>query len=237
MEAIKKLLDKYKTMPMERREFFLKFFRNIPAAVSKQVILMEVKKGQHILEAGAPCDAVYFLLKGKVSGEVYTSRGKASSFMDFSQMWILGDFELFNDYAEYCVAIVAEQNCALLKLAKDTYKSWIRNDANALYLRIQNILSVLTFERRIDREYMQKNSKERLILLLVRFYETGVKDKNGLHTVQYTQGELADKIGVNLRSVQRSISALEIEQLVQLKKGKMVISCEQYEKLLELAGE
>ena len=105
---------------------------------------------------------------------------------------------------------------------------------NALYLRTNNILSVLTFERSVDREFLQKNSKERLCLLLMRFYEIGMKDKNGNYTVQHTQGELADKIGVNLRSVQRSIAALESEQLVQLKKGKMVISPEQYEKLTQV---
>ena len=71
-------------------------------------------------------------------------------------------------------------------------------------------------------------------MLLVRFYETGTKDKQGTYAVQHTQPELADKIGVNLRSVQRSISALESEQLVQLKKGKMVISREQYEMLARL---
>ena len=52
--------------------------------------------------------------------------------------------------------------------------------------------------------------------------------------MQYTQTELADKIGVNLRSVQRSIAALESENLVHLKKGKMVISREQYETIAGL---
>ena len=219
-------------MPVERLEYFLKLFDKIPHQTVEHIVSTKVKKGDYILKAGEPCDAVFFLLKGKVSGEVSSPQGRAYSFMDFSQMCVLGDYEMFYEGAEYIVSIRAEQNCTLLKLSRDHYVSWIKQDVNALFLRTNNILSVLTFERSVDRAYLQKNSKERLCLLLMRFYEIGIKDSNGNFTVQYTQGELADKIGVNLRSVQRSIASLESEQLVQLKKGKMVISKEQYEKLV-----
>ena len=221
-------------MPEDRREYFLKLFDKVPHQTVEHIVSAKVKKGDYILKAGEPCDMVYFLLKGNVTGEASNSQGRAFSFMDFSKMCVLGDYEMFYDCDEYIVSIRAEQSCYLLKLSRDHYMSWVKQDVNALYLRIQNTLSVLTFERSVDREYLQMNSKERLCLLLVHFYETGIKDKNGLYAVQYTQSELADKIGVNLRSVQRSIAALESEQLVQLKKGKMVISREQYEKLAQM---
>lgn len=237
MDLIKKLLDEDKTVPPERRAYLLEFFRYIPDETAKHILPAEVKKGQYVLKAGTPCDMVYFLLKGNVTGEAYASRGRAYSFMDFSEMSILGDFELFDPRDEYSLSIRAEQDCSLLKLSMEQYKNWVRQDANALHLRIRNILSVLSFERRIDREYLQKNSKERLIILLARFYERGNKDELGNYTVRHTQAELADKTGVNLRSVQRSIAALEHEQLVELKKGKIVLSREQYEKLRQFAEE
>ena len=229
-----KLLEKIQDVSDDRREYFLNLFHNISNETLDQIVHIEVKKGQYILKAGAPADTVYFLLRGKVTGEAYTNRGRTYSFMDFSQMWVLGDYELFYDCEEYVISIRAEQDCTLMILSKQHYLNWVRSDANALYLRMQNMLSVLTFERRIDRESLQKSSKERLAMILVRFYETGSKDRFGTYIVQYTQTELADKTGVNLRSVQRSIAALESEQLVQLRKGKMVISPEQYEKLAQL---
>ena len=234
MKSMRQLLEENNDIPADRLDYFLKLFDKIPHQTVEHIVSAKVKKGDYILKAGEPCDTVYFLLKGKVTGEASSEQGRAYSFMDFTQMCVLGDYEMFYDCAEYIVSIRAEQNCSLLKLSRDQYVNWIQQDVNALYLRTSNILSVLTFERSVDREFMQKNSKERLCLLLVRFYEVGVKDKNGSYTVQYTQGQLADKIGVNLRSVQRSIAALESEQLVQLKKGKMVISQEQYERLAQV---
>ena len=233
MKTIKQLLEE-NDIPAERREYFQKLFDKIPHQTVEHIVCAKIKKGDYILKAGEPCEAVYFLLKGKVAGEAYTNQGRAYSFLDFSQMYVLGDYEMLYESSEHVISIKAEQNCVLLKLSRDHYINWIKQDVTALYLRTNNILSVLTFERSVDREFMQKNSKERLCLLLVRFYEVGAKDKNGNYTVRYTQAELADKIGVNLRSVQRSIAALESEQLIQLKKGKMVISREQYEKMAQV---
>lgn len=230
MKTLKQLLEE-NDMPLERRAYFLKLFDKIPHQTVEHIVSTKVRKGDYVLKAGEPCEAVYFLLKGKVAGEAYTDQGRAYSFLDFSNMYVLGDYEMLYNCSEHIISIKAEQNCVLLKLARDHYINWIKQDVAALYLRTSNILSVLTFERSVDREFLQKSSKERLALLLVRFYENNEKDKGGCYTVEYTQSELADKIGVNLRSVQRSIAAMESEQLVQLKKGKMVISYEQYEKL------
>ena len=152
-------------------------------------------------------------------------------------MWVLGDYELFYDCEEYVISIRAEQDCTIMILSKQHYLNWVRSDANALYLRMQNMLSVLTFERRIDRESLQKSSKERLAMILVRFYETGVKDRFGAYTVQFTQSELADKTGVNLRSVQSSIASLRDDGLVSLKSGKMIMSSEQYVKMKQYTEE
>lgn len=231
MKSMKQLLEEHKDMPPERRDYFLKLFDKIPHQTVEHIVSAKIRKGDYILKAGEPCEAVYFLLKGKVTGEAYTDQGRAYSFLDFSNMFVLGDYEMLYDCTEHVISIKAEQNCSVLKLSRDHYINWIKQDVSALYLRTSNILSVLAFERSVDREFLQKSSKERLCLLLVRFYEIGTKDKGGSYTVQYTQSELADKIGVNLRSIQRSIAALEKDQLVQLKKGKMVISPEQYELL------
>ena len=74
-------------------------------------------------------------------------------------------------------------------------------------------------------------------MILVRFYESGSKDRFGTYIVQYTQTELADKTGVNLRSVQRSIASLRDDGLVSLKSGKMIINSEQYIKLKQYTEE
>lgn len=51
--------------------------------------------------------------------------------------------------------------------------------------------------------------------------------------IDFTQTELADKIGFNVRSVQRSIASLEEKAMISVTKGKIVMSAGQYALLKE----
>ena len=48
---------------------------------------------------------------------------------------------------------------------------------------------------------------------------------------QDTDGALSDRGGFNVRSVQRSIAALEKENLITLESGKITVSQEQFVKM------
>ena len=78
----------------------------------------------------------------------------------------------------------------------------------------------------MDREYLLMGCKERLIDYLVRFYEKN--DKNEKIKIEKTQMELADKVGFNVRSIQRNIALLEKEKMISLENGKMTITRKQY---------
>ena len=73
--------------------------------------------------------------------------------------------------------------------------------------------------------------KERLVDYLVKSFENGQKDSQGRHRVPKTQAELADRIGYNVRSIQRSIAALEKEELISNENGKIMLTQEQVSQL------
>ena len=54
---------------------------------------------------------------------------------------------------------------------------------------------------------------------------------------QDTDGALSDRGGFNVRSVQRSIAALEKENLITLESGKITVSQEQFVKMREYLEE
>lgn len=221
-----------KTEPA-RQQYLGGLFKNLPEEVAKEIQYVEVEKGECLFLAGDPCDTVFFVLKGCVNGTDYSKKGEAYSFMDVSKMYVVGDFELFYDCPEYCVSIRAEQDCVLLRLSSERYLQWIRHDENALFLRLGNVLDTLTYERRIDRKYLHMDCRERLTLILTTYYENGEKDPAGGYKVRKTQTELAEKVGFNVRSIQRSIASLEKEGLISVINGKIHISREQYLRLLE----
>ena len=55
--------------------------------------------------------------------------------------------------------------------------------------------------------------------------------------INKTQSDLSDRIGFNVRSVQRNIAALEKDGLISIENGKITISSEQFLRLKEYENE
>lgn len=231
MESKEYLFEVIAKIECDRRKYFESLFKYIPEAIVKEIFYEEIRKNEFILSAGDPNYSVFFLLKGQVIGLDYHKLGRVYSFMDFTKMNILGDFEAFGGTSKYGVTIRATEDCKLLKISTKSYLNWIRHDENALFLRLNNIINTLTLERKFDREYLFMGCKERLMIYLAKLYEKKHNDTSGILKVEKTQAELADKVGFNVRSVQRSIASLEKEGFITISNGKIVISREQYLKL------
>ena len=217
----------------ERRQYLTDFFKHVPNAVAEEFRYAEIKENEKIISVGEPCDVVYIVLEGDVKGVDYYKTGVAYSFMDFSEMFILGEYELFSGEKEHLVSVYADTDCKVLKISANRYLNWIQHDENALFLRLKNILQTLPKERKREREYLRMGCRERVISYLVHFYEKNIKtvSKNGAVKIRLTQAELSEKVGFNIRSVQRVIASLEAAKMVSIESGKMVLSYEQYLKL------
>lgn len=233
MESKEQLFNLIAKGEVERAKYLESLFKYIPESVTREITYKEFRKDEVILYAGDVCDSIYFVLKGQVVGLEHQKTGRVYSFMDFTKMNVLGDFEAFSDSTRYGVTVCAASDCCLLRVSTQSYLKWIRHDENALYLRLNHILTTLSSERKIDRGYIFMDCKERLISYLVNLYESEKVTGKGTFKVQKTQGELADKVGANVRSVQRSIAALEKSGLIGLENGKILISKEQYQLLSE----
>lgn len=233
MKAKEQLLKQISKKDQERHQYLSELFKFLPDIMIDEFLYCEVKKGGNIILGGEPAKYVYIVLDGDVKGMDYYQTGSVYSFIDLTKMYIIGDFELFSDIPEYMISIYADRDCKLLKIPANRYMKWIKHDENALYMRLSKVLKVLTMERMLDRKYLHMGCRERVINYLILYYEKHRNSSTENITVSLTQTELAEKVGFNIRSVQRVVSALEDENLVTIIKRKMVLSQEQYKKLVD----
>lgn len=228
MESKKQFLEEISKLEDNKRDYLNRLFKYLPDALIRAASYKKIKKDQFIIHAGEPCETVYVVLWGEIVGLEYQKMGKVYYFMDFAQMYIIGDFEVFAGNPTYGVSICAATDCELLTIPVNLYWSWIRHDENALLLRMQNVMTILTSEKASDRKYMFMSCKERLMKYLTKSYINKKGNQGGLLRLDKTQAELSDRIGFNVRSVQRSIAALEKEKLIGVENGKITVTQEQF---------
>ena len=81
----------------------------------------KIKKDEFIIHEGEICDTIYIILKGDIVGLNYQKLGRVYYFMDFTQMFIMGDFEIFSENPTYSVSIRASENCEILAIPAALY--------------------------------------------------------------------------------------------------------------------
>ena len=221
----------------KRYEYLKAMFLYVPDAIVKQMSYRQFKKDEYMIYAKTPCDTIYVIVSGDVAGVDYQKQGHVYYFLDFVRMPVVGDFEVFGDISEYTVSIYAAQDTGTLLLPAASYLQWIQNDENALFLRIRNIISMLTLEQKSEREYLFMNCRERLIRYFVSSYENQMQDSCDKYRLDKTQLELSDRTGYNIRSVQRGIASLEKEELISIENGKILISKEQFLRMKQYEDE
>lgn len=235
MESKHQFTDKIRGLEPKQFEYLNKLFKNCPEQVIHAMRYMKVPKGYVLIHAGYPCDSVYIILRGNTIGIDFQKPGNAYMFRDYSGTDVLGDFELFGDIAEYCISIRAVTECEVVVIPASLYLKWMQSDINALFMRTCKLMNDMTLDAAIERKYLFLNSKDRLVLYLVEEYEK--KGKAETYRLKKTQPELAERIGFNTRTIQRSIQSLDEANLISIDKGKICISLDNYWKLKEYMEE
>lgn len=225
-DELDKLID---SIHSERASYLKELFQNCPEFVISAACLVSFRIGDELFRAGKPCDYIYFILSGKVRGIEYQQPGNMYVFMEFTEADILGDYEVFGEIPECRVTIQAVEPCKALAIPANIYVAWMHMDINALYLRIQKIMNTMTHQMSDERKYILLNCRERLILFITEQYRK--KGNNKEYKFHMTQPELADRIGVTVRTIQRNLLSLEKEGMIAVKAGKICISADQYQKL------
>ena len=228
MESKELFLEEISKLNGSKRDYPEQLFKYVPDAIIRAMSYRKIKKDQFIIRSGEPCDTIYIILNGEIVGLDYQKLGRVYYFMDFAQMYIVGDFEVFAENPEYSVSICAAEDCEILAIPAVLYWQWIQHDENALLLWVKNVMSILTSEKANDRKYMFMSCKERLMKYLVKSYTCKKEKADGIFRLNRTQAELSDRVGFNVRSVQRSIAALEKEELITVENGKITVSHEQF---------
>lgn len=209
----------------EDREYYLSLFQNCSEHVLSEARIKIFQKGEELFQAGKPCRYIYIILSGKAVGIEYQWVDSAYAFREFSEASLLGDYEVFGEIEICNVSIRALDTCRTIMIPARIYLHWMKSDIHALYLRIYKIMRTMTWQVSHERKYLLLNSKERLILFISQNYKQDRQDKQ--YKIHMTQAELADRIGVSVRTIQRNLLSMEKEGLITVNAGKICIGPEQ----------
>ena len=231
MDSRQKLLESFRLLQGKKRDLLEDMFRKCPEYVVKAAEQIRIPSKQTFISAGEKCANIYILLKGKARALDYQKSGNLYAFKEFYPGHIMGDYECLGKAKDYVISISTVTTCEMLALPSAIYMNWMREDNHALMIRMEQLMQELILETKENRKYLFLNSRERLLLFLIEQFE----EYEGITTlkIKKTQEEIAERLGVDKRTVQRSIKDLKDEEMISLDSGKIQISETQYFRMKE----
>lgn len=216
----------------DKRKYLEDLFSCCPQYVLEAMFLMHFKKDYELIAAGEGIGNVYVVLTGKAVGKEFQRAGSEFIFREFENE-IVGDFEVFGELSSYRVSIYIAEESDILIIPSSVYLKWMKQDNNALFLRVKAIMKQLTYQLSDERAMFNLSSKDRLLMLIRSLYVEN--ERKDMFRVEMTQASIGEHIGVSTRTVQRTMAELENEGLITVDKGKICVSRKQYNDIEKMA--
>lgn len=224
------ILDYCKQHLQEEDYIFIStIFKNCPEYIQSQMEIINYEKNQAIMETGDANTYVYFLLKGKVAMVDEKVPSIPFTFGEYKAIDVLGDYELFSNVSGRFVSLRTNTPCTCIRIHSGDYMNWIKADVNALFIRVNMIMSVLSRETQFMRQFVFLDMETRII---VYFYEEYLKREVPRSIrINATREEIAGKMACSIRTLNRSLQKIEKNGFITRYRGKIYINIEQFKKI------
>lgn len=227
------LSDKMLTsLPEDSRNFIKEFFLNAPNQLGFAMNTVTFATGEPLMNTFDRCTYVYILLKGRLKAIEERICDTPYHFTEIMPIEIVGDYELFTGAKGRYVTVAAAEPSLLLAIQAGSYLSWIRQDANALFLRTRMLLQQVSAQGLSERQrFFWDNRARFLSFLTLECRKAG--ETSFPHRVKYNREELSSLVGCSVRTSNRIIKQLIEEGLIGSYRGKIRIEKKHYDRILE----
>lgn len=191
-----------------------------------------VPRNSFIMRQGDESWQVYVLLNGKTL--IYTQQINFSLYLLGSREPIsfFGHFESLGGMKTISANVKTSEKCRFLVISPDDYLRWIRKSPDLLFVQCSTIIKNLLRQGELDRNMLSFESKYRLAYFFCNYYDIeqlSVKCNNV--KICMSQNDIAENIGLSLRTITRAIADFDEDGMITRNNGKIYINSEQVKKL------
>ena len=200
-----------------------------PNWLTDQFQAVRIPAGTTFVNEGEPAKRVFVLLKGRVSAVDYRVHETVYGFFHFSPVYLFGVMEILGGMEYYKTSLVAIDDCLLLRITRERFELWVKNDIDALRRHSQIMIVDLLEQARKERLCVLLSAHDRICQILINFYESYADGRD--YRVYVSRKDFSEMTNLSERTVTRAIKELEAEGMIQKDGWDITITKEQYQML------
>ena len=226
---IDEVIRKYQ--PLIRKDM-REMFRRFPEG--EDIIVRRLEAGTAMLTEGTAAKYVNILLSGtlKLSWEM-PGRDKYA-FTLKEPLILLGDLAIMAQLQEYTTTVTAGTDCDAIYLTRGQFWKWMDQDPLLFRRLVADNLRKLLQQSNIRRSAEERSSYTRMLTYFRWYYLTYRDVKTNRAVVGRTRDQMAEDISlISVRTINRILTRMVDDRIIDIKKGKINISEAQYRAITE----
>lgn len=208
-------------------------YSSMPSEVQERCIRKVFPANTIVMKKGDEVKQVYIICSGsmRILNEFENGRLYAMSYVGC--MTFLGDLELLSGETAIACTVETVTECEVMQIPIDCFLRWFRSD-HIFSIFVAQMLAKKLYPR--ANEYGENffySALYGVIKFLIKSSQDDLKNETKV-IIKKKRQEIADFLGISLRSVNRAISKLKAENLITVKAGKINVNKSQISNLMKL---
>lgn len=208
-------------MYVEENEIIYNLLKHCPYEILKQWTVEKFESGSTIYSKGEIYNCFSLIVDGEVHIYTVAETGKKYSQFMYYAGDMIGEIEIFNQIP-YMSTVEAKTDVTIITLQHDAFLTWLQLDQNfnQHFIRKSIELSYITTKK--DEDYKLYSLQDLICKHLLDKLPTGKKLNQGI-AVTIDKYHLSEQFAVTQRSINRVLSTLKEEQIIDLKNQMIII--------------
>jgi CRP-like cAMP-binding protein len=186
---------------------------------------IQAHKGTYLFQEGMEAEELYLIVSGKVQISKITKDGRELALRICGENDICGELTLFTDSPKYLLSALILEDSDIFAIKKDVIEREIFQNPSLAFEFMKWMSDHFRKTQTKFRDLVLNGKKGALFSTLIRMTNSyGVQKQDGiLIDLPLTNQELANFCGTSRESTNRILNDLKREEILSIKKGKIII--------------
>lgn len=209
---------------------------SMPVEIRNRCVIKRFPAKSTMIQKDEETKYVYIVISGMLRVVNEFENGKLFGFAYKNPLDFIGMLEVLAEESKMAGTVEAITDCVVLRITKEDFLKWLESDHFfSITIAKEIAKNLYPTAYRIGDVFMNP-ALYTIVTFIVQSTKKEIKDERiGLITKKRQQ--IADELGLSLRTVYRVIKKLKEDNLVTIRKGKIHVHKEQHIKLIKMLEE
>ncbi len=211
-------------------------FRNAPKMILSQFTILELPAHKIIIKKGEPNRYIFISCSGRLRISNEFDNGRIYEFASVKDIGFSGLLEFFAEKEIASSMVETVSDTVLLRIRKDKFSHWLNRD-NTAFRKVVAIFANQMYPSILTTGVVFAHSG---IYCLAQYIERHMeKDiiKFGVSVLPNSRQELAENLGLSLRTIYRLVLEMKNRKFISVVKRKIYVNRNQFKRLVAFLEE